>query len=288
MPWKLDYFRLLAYVYVTTFAVICFLPFWMMISGSITSEDALLRNGYRLFPSSFSFRAYELLLLGKSVATSYAVSTFITIVGTALALLVTSALAYSIANKKNRYRRIFAFYVFFTMLFNGGLVPFYILVTQWLQLTNSVWAVILPLLVNPFFVLIMMTFFRKVPEEMIESGRIDGASEMVIFFRLVLPVAKPILATIGLFYALSYWNDWFMALLFISDDSKFPLQLLLRRLASNLQAARNLAEYVPGLQVPGYQMRMALTLITIGPIILAYPLAQRYFIRGLTIGSVKG
>lgn len=283
-------FGVVSFVTVSVIALLCLLPFWLMLTGSITSERELLFEGYKLFPEKISFIAYKVLFLSDTVYKSYGVTTFITVVGTTMALLFTSMLSYSIANRKNRFRNILAFSVYFTMLFNGGMVPLYILVSNWLNLSNSIWALILPLLVNPFFVFIMVTFFRALPEEIAESGRMDGANEMMIFFLLIVPISTPSLATIGLFYALIYWNDWFYALLFISEEDKFPLQLLLRRLVSNMEAAKSLVPSGSSItvEVPSLQVRMATTAITIGPIILLYPFIQKYFVRGLTIGSIKG
>jgi putative aldouronate transport system permease protein len=269
------------------FAICCLLPFWLVISGSLTDEKALINNGYTLWPQKFSLDSYQFLLAGGQVVTSYGISIIITVVGTALAVAITSSLAYAIAMLRPRTGRALGFFVYFPMLFSGGLVPFYLLITQGLQLQDSLWAVILPLMVNPFFVFIMVSFFRQIPREIIESGRIDGANSLVIFVRLVLPISTPVLATIALFYALTYWNDWFMALLFISDNTKFPLQLLLQNMIANVDATQSL-QYNSAIQVPSYQLRMALTLITIGPIIFVYPFLQRYFVKGLTLGAAKG
>lgn len=287
-PLRPDGFKLSAYAFVTFFAALCVLPFWMLVAASLTPEADLVRSGYRLIPERISFEAYRFILADSNIFAHYGVSVFITAVGTALALLTTSTLAYAIANRRNRLARPLSYFTYFPMLFSGGLVPFYILVSQWLDLKDSLWAVILPLMISPFFVFVMVSFFRNIPQELIESGRLDGANEFTIFFRLVVPISTPILATIGLFYALVYWNDWFMALLFISDESKYPLQMLLRRLISSLQTAGLYGQQVPSYQVPAYQARMAMTVLTIGPIVLAYPFVQRYFVQGLTVGSVKG
>jgi putative aldouronate transport system permease protein len=284
---RFDWFRVLAYTVVVVFALCCLLPFWLVIAGSLTDEAELINHGYNLWPHTFSLASYQFLLAGGQIASSYGISIFITVVGTTLALAITSGLAYAIAMLRPRVGRPLGFFVYFPMLFNGGLVPFYLLVTQVLQLQNSLWAVILPLMVNPFFVFIMVSFFRQIPREIIESGRMDGANAFVIFVRLILPISTPVLATIALFYALTYWNDWFMALLFIGDNSKFPLQLLLQNMIANVDATQAL-QYSSAIQVPSYQLRMALTLITIGPIIFVYPFLQRYFVKGLTLGAAKG
>lgn len=280
-------FGIMAYVVVTVSAVACIVPFALMVVASLTDERELVTSGYSFFPTQFSTAAFEVLFTGGRLASSYFASVFITVVGTVLSLAITSALAWTIANQRNPLRRPLAIFVYFPMLFTGGLVPFYMLVTQYLELSDSLWAVILPLLVNPFNVLVMVSFFRQFPTEVIEAALIDGAREATIFFRLVLPLSKPVLATIGLFISLSYWNNWFMALLFISDDRKYPLQLLLQNMVASVEASQAF-QGATMTDVPGYQLRMALTLLTIGPIILVYPFLQRYFVRGLTLGAIKG
>jgi len=279
-----------AIVFCSIFALFCLVPFILMLSGSLTDETILINEGYSLIPKGINFEAYKILLQSGTLLNSYGITIFITAVGTLIGLLISSSLAYSISNRRNRLRNAISFYVYFTMLFNGGMVPFYILISNWLSLSNSIAALILPLAVQPFLVFLLVSFFRTVPDELEDAGRIDGASEVRIFVQIVLPISKPILATVGLFYALIYWNDWFMGILFISDDSKFPLQMILRRMISNMEAAKNLIPSGAGiaLQAPTYQIRMATTFITIGPIVLLYPFLQRYFVKGLTIGSVKG
>jgi putative aldouronate transport system permease protein len=276
--------------FITLFAAFCLIPFLLMVSGSLTDEQILINEGYSLLPKGLNFEAYRILLQSGALLRSYGITLFITATGTVLGLLVSASLAYSIANRRNRLRHAISFYVYFTMLFNGGMVPFYILISNWLKLSDTLAALILPLAVQPFLVFLMVSFFRTVPEELEEAGRIDGAGEVRIFVQLVLPISKPILATVGLFYALIYWNDWFMGILFLSEENKFPLQMILRRMVSNLEAAKNLIPSGAGiaLQAPTYQIRMATTLVTIGPIVLLYPVLQRYFVKGLTIGSVKG
>ena len=276
--------------FITLFAAFCLIPFLLMVSGSLTDEQILIAEGYSLMRKGLNFEAYRILLQSGALLRSYGITLFITAAGTALGLLVSASLAYSIANRRNRLRHAISFYVYFTMLFNGGMVPFYILISNWLKLSDTLAALVLPLAVQPFLVFLMVSFFRTVPEELEEAGRIDGAGEIRIFVQLVLPISKPILATVGLFYALIYWNDWFMGILFLSEENKFPLQMILRRMVSNLEAAKNLIPSGAGiaLQAPTYQIRMATTLVTIGPIVLLYPILQRYFVKGLTIGSVKG
>ena len=207
----LEAFEGVSVVVVSLFAALCIAPFWLVIASSFTSEEELVSRGYSFWPESFSLEAYEAIFSGHSVLDAYLASLFITTVGTVLALVTTSALAYAIASNMRGLSRPLAVMTYIPMLFSGGLVPFYILVTQYLQLSNSLWAVILPGLVSPFLTFVMVSFFRSLPVDVIEAARIDGASELRILFQIVVPMSKPILATIGLFYALAYWSEWFNA-----------------------------------------------------------------------------
>jgi putative aldouronate transport system permease protein len=294
MRMKLDFkdraFNWFANVFIFVFSLFCLIPFLLMISGSITAESELVTTGYSLYPKNITLDAYQLLFRSPVLLQNYFNSLFVTIVGTLLGLIVSSMLAYSIANKRNQLRGVIAFVVYFTMLFSGGIVPFYMVVSRYLQLSDTLWALIFPLVVQPFLVFLMVSFFRTIPLDLEEAGRIDGAGEATIFFRIMVPVSKPILATVGLFYALTYWNDWFMALLFINNDAHFPLQLMLRRLISNIEAAKHLIPSGASITInaPSMQIRMAMTLLTIGPIIFLYPFVQRHFVKGLTVGAIKG
>jgi putative aldouronate transport system permease protein len=284
---KLEPFTVVSIVGVAFFMVLCIIPFWMIIAGSFTNESKLARSGYSLFPKPFSTEAYKAIFTGPTVLDAYFASIFITVVGTALSLACTSGIAWVIARRLPLVSRPLAVFAYIPMLFTGGLVPLYLLVTQYLKLENSYFAVILPLLVAPFLVFVQVSAFRQLPEEILDSARMDGAGEIRIFFRIGLPLSKPILAVIGLFYAVNYWNEWFTALLFISDIHKYPLPLLLQNLISNVQSASMLPRSTAQ-AVPIYQLRLALTAVTIGPILLAYPFAQRYFVKGITLGATKG
>lgn len=283
-----EWFTLVAYVVIALFTLFATIPFWLLITGAFTSNAELVTEGYSFWPTHWSLEAFRFMFSGSSqVVTSYGVSIYVTVVGTALALTTTTMLAYAIANPLNRWSRQLGLFTYFPMLFNGGLVPFYLWVSDGLKLSDSLWAVILPMVVNPFFAFIMVSFFRRVPAEILESARIDGASEAKIFFRIVLPISKPILATMGLFYALAYWNDWFYALLFLQNQNKFPLQLLLQNMLADVQFSQSFSQ-ANLITVPSYSLRMAVTLIAIGPIVFVYPFVQRHFVRGLTLGGVKG
>jgi multiple sugar transport system permease protein/putative aldouronate transport system permease protein len=278
------------YVFVTVFAVFCFLPFWMVFVDSFATESGLREKGFHLFPTEFSLDAYTFLFSGGQVYSSYAVSVTVTAIGTIGAMIVSSSYAYVLAHRKVKYRNILSFLTYFTMLFGAGLVGFYMLIANWLGLKDTIWALILPYLLNPFYVFIMVSYFRDIPYELNEAALIDGCGEIRTFVRIILPIAKPVLATVGLFYALQYWNDWWLALLFVDDYRLHPLQIMIRQLVSNL----NVQSYIAGsstsytVTIPSTGIQLATVCITIGPIIALYPILQRYYTKGLTIGAVKG
>ncbi len=269
-------------------------PFLLIVSVSLTDEKALAQFGYTFIPSKFSLLAYDFVLQTPDVVLrAYSNTIFITASGTVLSLLLTSMVAYTISRRDYRWRVPLTVYIFFTMLFSGGLVPFYILMTQYLQLKDTLWAIILPGMLSPFYVLIMKGFMSKIPYELIESAKVDGASEWRIFFRMILPLSTPALATLGLFIAFNYWNEWFNAMLFIDNDRWVPLQLLLVRIMNTLDFLRNNSQYIQSLgldmsQLPNESMRMALVILVAGPMMFVFPFFQKYFVQGMTVGSLKG
>lgn len=276
------------------FSFMCVFPFLFVMIISFTDEKSLAVNGYQIIPEKWSLEAYKYVFeTGDALLRSYGVTIFITVVGTIISLCVIALYAYAVSRKSFRYRNFFSFFAFFTMLFNGGLVPTYIVATQLLGLKDSIWALIWPLAVNAFYIMILRTFYStSVPDAIIESGKIDGASEFKIFYKIVLPLSLPGLATIGLFSTLGYWNDWFNALLYIDNPNLVPLQSMLMRIETSmqfiLQNSQNSSLNMSALQsLPQDTSRMAMVVLATGPIILAYPFFQRYFIQGLTIGAVK-
>lgn len=275
------------------FAFLCVFPFLFVTIISFTDEGTLARNGYRIIPEKWSLEAYRYVFkAGDQLLRSYGVTIAVTVIGTVISMIMIALFAYAISRKSFKYRNFFAFFAFFTMLFNGGLVPTYIVVTQLLGLKDSIWGLILPMAVNAFYIMIMRTFFSTIPDAIIESGKIDGAGEFGIFFRLVLPLSLPGLATIGLFSTLGYWNDWFNALLYIDKPSLVPLQSMLMRIETSMQfILQNTSNPSMGLaalqSLPQDTSRMAMVVLATGPIVLAYPFFQRYFIQGLTVGAVK-
>jgi len=270
-------------------------PFLLLFMASITDEQSIVKDGYTLFPSHLSLDAYSYLWnQASTMARSYGITVLITIVGTFVGLLISSLLAYPLSRKDMPLRGILAFLVFFTLLFNGGLVPTYLVYTELFHMKNTLMALIVPgLLTNGFFVLLIRSFFStSIPAAIIESAYIDGASEFKIFYRIVLPLSLPILATIGLMLTISYWNDWFNGLIYITEPKLFSIQNLLNRMLSNIQFLQQNSlggnSSQAAAAIPMNSVRMAMAVIGILPIICIYPFFQKYFVKGLTIGAVKG
>ena len=287
---------LLGFFYLATglFAVLCLVPLWVALAASFTNEGSLLRDGYGFGITQFDLTSYRLIFTGtSSIFNAYGVTAFTTLCGIVLTVMLTSSLAYPLTVKTMKYRNAISFFAYATMLFSGGLVPTYILFTKFLHLRNSILVLILPGALNAFNMFLMKNHFATIPDSMAESAKIDGATDIRIFFRIILPLSKPILATIALFAGMGYWNEWYRVLLFIDKPELFTLQFLIMRLQQQVdfltsslnQAAR---ASLGTLVVPTIGIRMATAMVTIGPIILLYPLLQKHYIKGLTIGAVKG
>lgn len=291
---KFEFSKIAINVMFTVLSLIVILPFLLVIAVSLTDEESITKNGYQFIPDHISFDAYRYLLDSPDVLVrAYGVTITITIVGAALGLLLTAMTAYVISRPDYRYNRVTTFYVFFTMLFSGGLVPTYILITQYLHLKDSLLALILPILLSPFNIMVMKGFMSKIPLEIIESAKIDGAREFRIFFRIVLPLSLPALATLGLLISFTYWNDWFNAMLYIDDPSKVPLQLLLVRTLNSIEFLTTNSEFTQQLGIdltsfPNNSARMAIAVLAGGPMLIIFPFFQRFFVKGLTVGSLKG
>ncbi|REE69644.1 putative aldouronate transport system permease protein [Paenibacillus taihuensis] len=284
-------FNVISYTVVTVAAILCLLPFEILISGSFTDEKAIALHGYGIIPSKFSFEAYRILFkFPESIIRAYGVSIFITVIGTAIGLFVTSMTAYVMNRKDFKYRNKLAFFFYFTTLFNGGILSTYIFFVKYLQLKNDMLSLILPLLINVFYLIVMRTFISSIPDSISESAKIDGAGDFAIFMKLILPLTKPGLATIGLFYALDYWNDWYNAMLYITDPDKYPLQYLLFSTLQSAEAISRISKMasVVAISVPTLSLKLAMAVIATGPIILVYPSVQKYFVKGLTVGAIKG
>ena len=283
--------NIIANIILAVSAIACVFPFIFVIIISLTSEQSLLEHGYSIFPKEWSLDAYKYLLeSGGALVQSYMVTILVTILGTIINVSMVSSYAYAISRKGFKYRRQFTFLVFFTMLFGGGMVPSYIVMTQVLGLKNTIWALILPLAFNSFNIIVMRTFFQKsVPDSIIESARIDGASEFRIFIKIVIPLALPGIATIALFSTLAYWNDWFNAMLYIDYQNLVPLQHMLMKIEKNMEFIRQNAMLSGEVMnaLPQESVRMAMVVVSTLPIACTYPFFQKYFISGLTIGGVK-
>ncbi|WP_438445452.1 carbohydrate ABC transporter permease [Gorillibacterium sp. sgz5001074] len=284
-------FNLIAKGFIGIMALFCAVPFVMLISGSFSSEESIMKHGYSLFPRGFSTDAYKFIADSpQKVLNAYGITILVTFVSCALALWLISMTAYVLFREDFKWRNGFAFFFYLTTIFNGGLLPAYILMVRYLHLKNSLLALILPGIFSVFFLLIMRNFMKgTIPVELMESSKIDGAGDFYIYWRIVLPLMKPALATIGLFEVIGYWNNWYNAMLYINKESLFPLQYLLYRILTASQGISEAAMNSVNVQtVPKETFKLAMTVVAIGPIILAYPFVQRFFVQGITIGAVKG
>lgn len=288
--------NIVAYTFTGIVAILCLIPFIMIVSGSFSSEAAINKNGFSLLPQDFSLEAYKTVFRDPSVVfRAYATTIGLTGVGTVVGLLLQTMTAYALARKDFEWRNKFSFFFYFTTLFSGGLVPYYILMTNTLVLRDNYLALLLPLLFSVYNLLIMKSYIMALPESLIDAAKIDGCSEYRTLFQIVIPLIKPALATVGLFIALAYWNDWYNAMLYIKKEEMYPLQYFLYQKINGIEAYKKLlangnvsGDVVSAVSLPTQTLKMALTIVVTGPIVLAYPLVQRYFVQGITIGAVKG
>lgn len=275
--------------------VMCLFPLLLVLSISFSSNSSIMEYGYSIIPKKFSLEAYEYILETPiTIIRAYGITIFNTVAGTFLSTLVIALFAYPLSRNDFKFRKAFTYYLLVTMLFSGGTVSWYIVCSNVFHLSNTIWAMILPYLMNAWYVIIMRTFFKtNVPFSIIESGQLDGANEYIIFFKLVIPISLPGIATIALFQALAFWNDWWLPIMFIVKPELYNLQFLLQRMMQNIQQLNENARYMASaadelVNIPTEGARMALCIIAMGPILIAYPFFQKYFIQGLTVGSVKG
>lgn len=268
------------------------IPLMYLVSISLSSDSSIVRNGYQLIPTEISLQAYEYLLAApEQILRAYGVSFAATACGSLLGLFLSTTLAYVMVRKDYPLSRFTSFFVFFTMLFSGGVVPTYMVMKNMLHLGNSFFALFIPYSISAWFTLLMKGFMANVPFDIIESGKIDGAGELRIFASLVLPIVKPALATIGLFYVFMYWNDWWLPMLYMNTEKYIPIQYMLYRMQNNLEfILRNLSSAlsVDISSLPGESVRMAVALLAAGPMMIVFPFFQRYFVKGIAVGSVKG
>ncbi len=284
--------NVVTYILVTIFCVMCILPFWMIITSSFATEDSIRRSGFTLWPTDFSTFSYELLFRSPDqMIGAYVVTVCLTLIGTLIGLFIVSMTGYALQRRDFPLRNGIMFYIYFTSLFSAGLVPFYLLIVQYLNLRDSYFAILLPLLMSPWLIVLMKNFVKAIPHEITESGKIDGAGDFRIFYSLILPNLKPALATIGLFLALSYWNEWYYSSLFLTTKVEYrPLQYHLYNVINKVASLKNsvAGSNVVITDLPGETLKMATAVVATGPIILLYPFVQKYFVAGLTVGAVKG
>ena len=291
---KITLSQVLIYSYFFILSLSFILPVMLVVSISLSDEADIMANGYSLIPSNISFEAYSFIFTNpEKIISSYIVTIFTSFVGASIAILIMMMCAYVLARKGFKYKSLLAFYLFFTMIFGGGIVPKYMVVTQLLGLKNSILILILNVMVNVWFIFILRAFIQDISDAMFESAVIDGASEIKIFWAIVMPLSKPAIATFGLFMLLRYWNEWMTALLYIDERSLYPLQYLLQKTLQDLQAIlQSMDKLPPGAgdiyDVPSESVRMAMAVITTGPMLFIMPFFQKYFVRGMQLGSVKG
>ncbi len=287
-------FRVVASVLLAIFAVVALLPIILIVIASVTEEKTLLSNGYSYFPKAFSLDAYYYMIKqGVTILRAYGVTVSVTLIGTVTSVIITTMLAYPMSRTNFKYRNILSFFVFFTMLFNGGIVSSYIMWSNIFHIKNTLWALIMPgFLVTAFNVFLVRNYYsNNVPEALIESAQIDGATEIRIFWKIIVPLSVPTVATISLFTALLYWNDWVNGLYYITDSKYFGIQNLLIKIMNNVQFLKSGSSNLLGvgnIELPGTSVRMAMAVIGILPIIIIYPFIQKYFIKGVIVGAVKG
>lgn len=285
-------FNTAGYIFLSVFSLFCLLPFLLIISGSFTSEASIHIDGYRLIPKVFSLEAYKSVFsTPQSIGKAYLVTTVVAVSGTLLGLFFISMAGFVLQRKDFKYKNMISFFIYFTTLFNGGLVPWYILMVKYLHLKNSYLALVIPGMIGAWYIILMKNFMKSVPDSIVESAKIDGAGDFTIYARLIMPLSIPGLATIGLFLGLGYWNDWFMGMLFITSQNRYPLQFYLYNMLSNSEFLRSsVSKQISSLnfEVPTESFKLATAIVVTGPIVFLYPFIQKYFVKGLTVGAVKG
>ncbi|HJA68041.1 sugar ABC transporter permease [Lachnoclostridium sp. An169] len=288
-------FNRVATIILTILVVIAMLPILLIVIASFTEENALVRNGYTFLPEALSLDAYYYMVKqGFVIVRAYGVSFFVTLFGTCVSVILTTMLAYPMSRRSYKYRNILAFFVFFTMLFSGGIVPSYIMWSQIFHIRDTIWALIIPnYLVTAFNVILVKNYFQNsVPESLVEAARIDGAGELKIYIRVMLPLAIPTVATISLFTGITYWNDWTNALYYVDNEKLYSIQQLLMKIMNNIQALQSSSNAsllgTGTVDLPSTSVRMAMAVIGILPIVVIYPFLQKYLVKGVIVGAVKG
>jgi putative aldouronate transport system permease protein len=288
-------FQFFANVFMVLLTLMCIFPFVLLIMASLTEERSLIQNGYSIFPKQFGLDSYIYMFRsGKTIATAYGITTLVTVTGTTASLTMTALMSYPLSRREFYGRNVLAFIVFFTMLFNGGLVPTYIMYTRYLGFRNTLWALLVPsLLLNGFYVIMMRTYFTtNIPDAVIEAARIDGAGEWRTLIQIVLPMSVPMVATMALLIGLSYWNDWRNGFYYLTKSELFSIQNILNRMLQDVQFLKSGAGGANASEIaatlPSTGIKMAIAVVGALPVLIVYPFFQRYFVKGITIGAVKG
>ncbi len=279
------------YAFLTLYSVCCIIPFIIIVSTSFTSESVIRAEGVQFLPKDITLTAYDMVTKSGGIWWSYLVTILLTAVGTGVGLSIIAMTGYALQRKDFPFRNGISFFIYFTSLFQAGLAPYYLLMTQTYHLKDNYLAVLLPLLMSPWLIILMKNFVKSIPHEITESGKIDGAGDMRIFVSLILPMLKPALATIGLFLALGYWNEWYQSSLFLSSRVAVkPLQFTLYEIVNKTDALKNsvAGQFINLADIPQESVKMANAVLATGPIVLLYPFVQKYFISGITVGAVKG
>ncbi|MBR4577118.1 MAG: carbohydrate ABC transporter permease [Clostridia bacterium] len=285
-------FDIIKGILLTILSLLCVLPFIVIVSGSFTSNQEIIRNGFSLLPRGFTAEAYGTIFkTPEDILQAYKMNFYYTFIGTALGLIIITLTAYVISRKEFKYRNKVSFLIYFTTIFGGGMIPWYLMYANVLNLRGTTLAIWFPALITPFLVILMRTFIvGAVPDAVVESAKIDGAGHWRIFWRIVLPVLGPGLATVGLFQALGYWNDWYRSSMFSTSSKTWSLQFYLYDLVNSTQAMRQMAQYadINTADLPTQSVKLAMSVVATGPILILYPFVQRYFVSGITVGAVKG
>ena len=282
-----------AYLITGLFAILCVTPLWMALCASFSNENALVRDGYSLWINQFDLSSYKIVLSKTgTIYRAYAVTIAMTVIGTCLTVFFTALTAYPLSVRKLRYSSRINFFIYLTMLLNGGLVPNYILITRVLGMKNSFWVLVIPGMLSAYNIFLMKNYFSSLPASLAESAKIDGASDLKIFLQIILPLSKPIIATVALFAAMAYWNKWYEVMLYIEDSNLYTLQYLIMKLQREVDFLKSALgakalEAMGNITLPSIGIRMATAMLSIGPIVLVYPFLQKYFMKGIMLGSVK-
>lgn len=287
-------YNIILYTILILVAICCLYPFLLVLGSSFQSESEIISIGYKAFPKSPTLTAYKTILSNpQTLIDSYSITILVSVIVTIVGTWLTASFGYVISRRDFKYRKAFSFFIFFTMLFNGGLVPTYILISKWLHMSNTIWALICPVLLSAWNIILMKGFFASIPSALIESAKLDGASELFIFIKIVIPISTPALATIAMFSLLNAWNSWMPSMLYTEDQKLYTLQYMLQQVMNNVKFLNSEAAVQYGIvqgntEIPTYSVRMAMCILTTGPILIIFPFFQKYFTQGLTVGSVKG